>query len=1310
MRVTAAAIILIVLSRLSLVIKADWNHTILVKDISLNEGLKELLYNSTIIYISDGQHELQPGEETHLQYMTDIAFATVGTAATIQCLPNSGLSFAWSNRILIQNITLVGCNMKYWSTSRNYSSADNFQFMTVQASVYFLFCSDIVLNSITIRSSNNSRSGYGLVLYNTIGTNRISNSQFVSNGGYPLPIGGGVIIEFSYCIPGDTTSCPSKGPSLINTALVSNALYTLNNNIFNNNIASPAHFTNLVPYPTKGRDYFGFGRGGGLSCIFKGNAHNNTIYMSSNTFDNNIAQFGGSLYVAFDDNARDNRIVSHSDTIFGSKALIPSSSLTFVPPVAEGGGAMFLYGSEGNTISLQLATISNNTCSSFGGAISVKSMIATGMYESVSALILDQVQIEYNIAQQGAGIYFINIYPQSRPVIVNMSDCVWNYNSVEESCTSPSNIRCSGIVYTRMLPLVFSGTSTRFLMNRGSGLDIHQTTVTFYSQTITFTSNTADNGPAIHISNCGKVIVSHDINFFFGSNQAYFSGGAIYETGCTLTSLSYSGVGTSQCFIQYLDSSVHPDNWNTSFFFMNNIAGKIPNSIYTDSLLPCTWPVTNSSLLAQEDIKETFCWKRWIWSHDVYCQSVIQSGPAYINITTRVDQLYSSPGQPLFLPLKAYNNYDQEQYEEVSICVVSKFGSLHPNPSDAPDCITSWTSSPIPITLFSIPANYLKRCDEFEGQPVTVSIATINPPYPKILTPITFSRCPSSTHYSCPECYLSIKDNIGLKCVDTASCQLPQSPCTLNSSLTTTSGYCWNIEPNSSSLASLVGGNCPYSYGRTLSCASISDFISTLSSPNLCPGNRQGRLCGRCAPGYGLTTDTIDFRCIKCYGLGWPLQLVLQIVAITVLIVVILTLSISLNAGGTNAFIFFAQVVTIRYPGVSYPSWIFEPDITSLQYNSTIVRGFTMLYSIANFDVITPLPLPPFCLSEHFTPLQAILLDFIPAFYPLLLLVILYSWIAMYSYKFKPVYVITMRMSILCRCRKIKYKPSLLDGFATIAIICFSLITATCFKLLTPTSYYSMSGDRIGTAFYYDGTLNYFGSGHIEYAIISLAILLIVVLVPSTLLTFSSCITRWFSKRQVNMTRINALAGTFNSCFKDGREGGMDLRFFAGVYLYLRIVVRLIYMFHDTNLLLALETVLSIIVAVVLIAIRPYKNDIYNIIDAIIFLYLALMAGISAAGYAYLCYKGLLYLPLLFVIVYGIYAIAKLCKNRFHMSKQKPGYTLVSIAAEDDLSSDEEEDVPALMMARPPSNDSHNTEEMFVNRLLHPEQYTRMPS
>ena len=1244
-------------------VKSDeWEHVFSVSTTQelLHHLSKQQLNDSTLINIASGTYT--PSELISLQDYSGIALMgpKESSPAIIDCNGEGGVSFTQCDGITIQNVTFSNC-----------TNSDT-------ASLSFSLCTDITISSVIIQNSP----GYALVLYNTAGTNVLEYSRFSNNGQYPSPSlsGGGIAINIG-CSIADCTS---------NTSMEydSNSVYIINSNVFEYNIASPG--LNLYTRSTKR------GVGGAISCTFNGQSTNNSIEMNNNNISNNIAQYGGGLFVAFYDESHQNQLSSYNDSFTYNSALLPelTSYAGPIPLAAGGGGAAVVFGSANNEVYFH-SNFLNNFASSNGGGLSISSMT-----NSTNYLTFEKVNVKYNTARLGAGTYFNHEFPSYRTSLlqVNLSSCNWFRNSIDGSCRLRlSSAPCSGIVYTNMISLTFTGDSTTFRENSGSPLHVHQATVTILSLTTTIIGNEADYGGALHLSDCGKMVVTHDINLFLSGNRAKFLGGAIYETGCLL----------NQCFVQYLeDSTVHPEHWNTHFFLNDNFAGNEFNAIYTDSLMSCTF----------DHINETFCWKSWKYDTASLCHSMIQTGPVYLNITRGLPadgefDYTTVPGEPFHIYLKAYNAYGEEQTEEIRVCFYSGFGTLHRYFSTT-DCFNRLTSDAIEVTLFAESTEI--SCDSYSGQHGTISLTTVRPPHLMLLATVGFNQCPDACSFNCPECYLRLANSTGIRCVQSDTCEITQYPCTLNSSLTTTPGYCWNLIDTKQGLSSLIGGLCPFTYSSVQPCVPISNFSTNTNASLLCPENREGRLCGKCASGYGVSMNTIDYKCIECNSKDWIIGLASELMIITMLIILLVVFSISLNAGGTNAFLFFAQVVTLKYPGLSYPSWVFEPEPVNInQYNDSVVKGFTLLYSISNLDAITPLPLAPFCISEQFKPLLVIVFDFIPALYPLMILGILYICIVLYSYRFKPVYIPAVAISKLRCFSRINCKPSLLDSFATITVLLFSRLTATCIKLFNPTFYYSaLSGEWLGTAFYYDPTVDYFGSGHIYYVIVASVILVVCILLPATLLTFSSCIIRCLSRRyHINMPRIVALAKSFNESFKDGSEGTVDLRFIAGIYLYLRIVIRLLYLLHETKLILVFEMLISILVAVGFAVVRPYKYDNHNNIDALIFLYLALMAGISASGYAFVCYKGLLYLPLVIICVYGAYHfIHYLYSKVMELDRKHHQYRLLPVNDNEGSDEDSDEEVQddqirtAINIAQ--SNDPHNTEDMFADRLLNPDRYT----
>ena len=120
----------------------------------------------------------------------------------------TGLIFLNSTNITIRGVMFSGCGVYHNSTSRSnmYSSSGFFQFFTA---LYFMLCKDIALEYVHINGTN----GIGVVMYSTVGLNRIRHCNFSHNAvgaDYDIPGGGGVYIEFAYCLPDQDDHCDNS--------------------------------------------------------------------------------------------------------------------------------------------------------------------------------------------------------------------------------------------------------------------------------------------------------------------------------------------------------------------------------------------------------------------------------------------------------------------------------------------------------------------------------------------------------------------------------------------------------------------------------------------------------------------------------------------------------------------------------------------------------------------------------------------------------------------------------------------------------------------------------------------------------------------------------------------------------------------------------------------------------------------------------------------------------------------------------------------------------------------------------------------
>ena len=92
---------------------------------------------------------------------------------------------------------------------------------------------------------------------------------------------------------------------------------------------------------------------------------------------------------------------------------------------------------------------------------------------------------------------------------------------------------------------------------------------------------------------------------------------------------------------------------------------------------------------------------------------------------------------------------------------------------------------------------------------------------------------------------------------------------------------------------------------------------------------------------------------------------------------------------------------------------------------------------------------------------------------------------------------------------------------------------------------------------------------------------------------------RLFSKLKLNKQLLVALADVFTGPYKDGSDNSKDYRWFAGVYLLLRVVFTSMYLLQNLHasylhasrfIILSLHLVLTLLISIGLNIFRPYHN------------------------------------------------------------------------------------------------------------------------
>ena len=250
----------------------------------------------------------------------------------------------------------------------------------------------------------------------------------------------------------------------------------------------------------------------------------------------------------------------------------------------------------------------------------------------------------------------------------------------------------------------------------------------------------------------------------------------------------------------------------------------------------------------------------------------------------------------------------------------------------------------------------------------------------------------------------------------------------------------------------------------------------------------------------------------------------------------------------------------------------------------------------------------PFCLHPKLTTLQTLMLDYVIAVYPLILVIVTYICVKLHN-----------RYSLVVGLWSPFYKcfalirnewditRSLVDAFATFILLSNLKILEVSFYALTPNTLYDIKGDPIPKKYlYYDGSYEYFGKDHIPYALLALFMVFVFNIFPLVLLCLypCRCFQRCLNYCNLRCLTLHIFMDTFNGCYKLKPR---DCRYFAALYLLLRIVNHSFILTNAVPPLYYFMTGAALIGMIVYIAtIRPHKRLLYTVIDKILLANLAI--------------------------------------------------------------------------------------------------------
>ena len=1236
------------------------------------------------VLLDNRPHQLHDTVETFAN-ITTMAFIGSEVNTTIHCTgAKTGLAFINITDLVFVNITFIGCASERMSTSRNFSATDHSTFSTVQVSLYFYHCHDVSMTNL--RVENPGSGATGVIMYDSDGVNTIANSYFVKCTVEPdHPGGGGFYVEFSYCVPGDT-SCFNDSDDIISyESRNRGAQYHFIDCVFSHNIANNADnldvlSTYIIPYRSA---HEAFGRGGGLSFYIKGNATQNILNVSGCVFDSNQALWGGGLFIEFHDDAINNTLIVSQTRFENNSCHLSSDSGT------DGGGmrlAHYVYHPHvvedlaGNKITVVDCDFTNNTALN-GGGLSVFPARQQSKIDHVASIDIIRTNFDSNVAKLGAGIHAspFAIFTQGNMLKIRIRECNFVNNNVDYIKFIDSENRQPyqvgvGAVYSNEVELIFEE-NVNFTGNSGSALAVVGTSVNFSNCDACFVRNKGNNGGAVALLGAAYIQIGDNTSMYFQENVAMSEGGAIYNKYIERENLkSYTN-----CFIRHEDPFRDPEDWKANFIFdtNSNHGGDGIRAIHSTSLYPCSRAggdgISNRTLFCQP---QQFSYTYFPpFKPHFYCEDFLSSDVGKIKYSSNGPVVRAFPGASFSLPVIIHDELSKDVSNETVFEVSANY--------------TRNSTIGYDIARFEYFWGETATIKGGQNQSVALKLDSIGDRVWHVEVIVQLQPCPPGLH---------IDQENGEN-----SCKCPQN---YDGALLCEIGLFRSLLKNYHWMGKIKGhdeyvvGRCPPGY------CNISHNTSHIVLPQtnemlqemICNEiNRTDTLCGKCMDDYGPAVNSLTYDCIYCNSSNVSISTNIAkyvasvYVPLFFMFTILILFDIRLTTGPANAFILYCQVVASTFD-LNADGQIPLNNITNSA--DKLLKAYRVPYGIFNLEFFEGV-IAPLCLGTSFNNLTVFVLDYAVALCPLLMILFVIvcvkikecmaprccktgnQWGSITSMSLTNSYKL-VGQQIATRNRRIS--KAILPAFAAFVLLSYTKFSTVSSFLIRYQSLFTDNGTTVKNVVYYAGHFDA-SDKHYLYHYYTPAVIIFAtfVLIPPLLLLdyplrgFErvlgkvDCLWRFYP-----VDKIHVFLDTFQGCYKN------KMRFFAGLYFLFRLVINVSYVLTYTWLEQFVVQQLACTIIIILLALfQPYneENKLFNFVDIMIFANLAALNALSFYMYSYSLYNPLVhpptttfafqyllvFLPLIYMLGYITWSVTKPHHQKL-MNRTKNALLLVCVA------------------------------------------------
>jgi hypothetical protein len=432
--------------------------------------------------------------------------------------------------------------------------------------------------------------------------------------------------------------------------------------------------------------------------------------------------------------------------------------------------------------------------------------------------------------------------------------------------------------------------------------------------------------------------------------------------------------------------------------------------------------------------------------------------------------------------------------------------------------------------------------------------------------------------------------------------------------------YCATFDPEQNIM---LAGPCVWNCGGSSHCGTVTgNYYIYKNLPldfDICKLlKRTGVLCGRCLPEHYPLAYSYSFNCIKCQHIrwNWARYIMAAYFPLTLFYLAIIVFKINVVSSHLHALVHFSQGMSI--PPLVRGMMLYATDRPRILAG---MKVYFSLYGVWNLDFFRPF-YTDICLGIGILP--TLTLDYAIAFYPLLLMMISYLLIVLYDKNYR-VFIILWRpfraLFSLFRRRNWDIRTSVIDAFSTFFFLTNIKLVGISFDLLVPTQVYHLYGDSYNytLGLFYAPDIEYFGREHLPYAILAIAVLFGLIILPITILALYpfAFFQKFLNLLPVRWHVLHTFVDAFQGCYKDGTEPGTrDCRLVSIVYFGIRYIAFVLYGLTTDSSFFAFCAILILCGIIIVIAVQPYKKRFANHFrpNTIFFILYAIVCVVSTAN------------------------------------------------------------------------------------------------